>query len=132
VLTEHYAGAFPAWLAPVQVVGIPVAENFAPHLDAVIERLQEAGVRAQVDRSDDRMQKKIFNQTAQKVPFMLLAGARDVEAGAVSFRFRDGTQVNGVPVDDAVATVLSWIANRANVSPTADGFEVVGAAKASS
>ncbi len=132
VLTEHYAGAFPAWLAPVQVVGIPVAENFAPHLDAVIERLQEAGVRAQVDRSDDRMQKKIFNQTAQKVPFMLLAGARDVEAGAVSFRFRDGTQVNGVPVDDAVATILSWIANRANVSPTADGFEVVGAAKASS
>ncbi|WP_316575449.1 threonine--tRNA ligase [Nocardia canadensis] len=132
VLTEHYAGAFPAWLAPVQVVGIPVAENFAPHLDAVIERLQDAGVRAQVDRSDDRMQKKIFNQTAQKVPFMLLAGARDVEAGAVSFRFRDGTQVNGVPVDDAVATVLSWIANRANVSPTADGFEVVGAAKASS
>ncbi|MGS2805225.1 threonine--tRNA ligase [Nocardia sp. MW-W600-9] len=132
VLTEHYAGAFPAWLAPVQVVGIPVAENFAPHLDAVIERLQDGGVRAQVDRSDDRMQKKIFNQTAQKVPFMLLAGARDVEAGAVSFRFRDGTQVNGVPVDDAVATILSWIANRENVSPTADGFEVVTAAKASS
>ncbi|MET9213810.1 MULTISPECIES: threonine--tRNA ligase [unclassified Nocardia] len=132
VLTEHYAGAFPAWLAPVQVVGIPVAENFAPHLDAVIERLRDGGVRAQVDRSDDRMQKKIFNQTAQKVPFMLLAGARDVEAGAVSFRFRDGSQVNGVPVDDAVATVLSWIANRENTSPTADGFEVVGAAKASS
>ncbi|MEV6213312.1 threonine--tRNA ligase [Nocardia sp. NPDC051833] len=132
VLTEHYAGAFPAWLAPVQVVGIPVAENFAPHLDAVIERLRDGGVRAQVDRSDDRMQKKIFNQTAQKVPFMLLAGARDVEAGAVSFRFRDGSQVNGVPVDDAVATILSWIARRENTSPTADGFEVVGAAKASS
>ncbi|MFD5179291.1 threonine--tRNA ligase [Nocardia sp. NPDC058379] len=132
VLTEHYAGAFPAWLAPVQVVGIPVAENFAPHLDAVIERLRDGGVRAQVDRSDDRMQKKIFNQTAQKVPFMLLAGARDVEAGAVSFRFRDGSQVNGVPVDDAVATILSWIAHRENTSPTADGFEVVGAAKASS
>ncbi|MFD4428803.1 threonine--tRNA ligase [Nocardia sp. NPDC058497] len=131
VLTEHYAGAFPAWLAPVQVVGIPVAENFAPHLDSVIERLQDAGVRAQVDRSDDRMQKKIFNQTAQKVPFMLLAGARDVEAGAVSFRFRDGSQVNGVPVDDAVATILSWVGNRENASPTAEGFEVVGA-KASS
>ncbi|WP_280346198.1 threonine--tRNA ligase [Nocardia neocaledoniensis] len=128
VLTEHYAGAFPAWLAPVQVVGIPVAENFAPHLDAVIERLRDAGVRAQVDRSDDRMQKKIFNQTAQKVPFMLLAGARDVEAGAVSFRFRDGSQVNGVPVDDAVATVLAWIGNRENTSPTADGFDVVSAA----
>lgn len=132
VLTEHYAGAFPAWLSPVQVVGIPVAENFAPHLDSVIERLQDAGVRAQVDRSDDRMQKKIFNQTAQKVPFMLLAGARDVEAGAVSFRFRDGSQVNGVPVDDAVATILTWVGNRENASPTAEGFEVVSAAKASS
>ncbi|MEV6657675.1 threonine--tRNA ligase [Nocardia fluminea] len=128
VLTEHYAGAFPAWLSPVQVVGIPVAENFAPHLDAVIERLRDAGVRAQVDRSDDRMQKKIFNQTAQKVPFMLLAGARDVEADAVSFRFRDGTQVNGVPVADAVATITTWVANRVNASPTAEGFEVVSAA----
>ncbi|WP_410872130.1 threonine--tRNA ligase [Nocardia sp. A7] len=128
VLTEHYAGAFPAWLSPVQVVGIPVAENFAPHLDSVIERLRDAGVRAQVDRSDDRMQKKIFNQTAQKVPFMLLAGARDVEADAVSFRFRDGTQVNGVPVADAVATITTWVANRENASPTAEGFEVVSAA----
>ncbi|MDO3646618.1 threonine--tRNA ligase [Nocardia mangyaensis] len=127
VLTEHYAGAFPAWLSPVQVVGIPVAENFAPHLDAVIEQLRDAGVRAQVDRSDDRMQKKIFNQTAQKVPFMLLAGARDVEAGAVSFRFRDGTQVNGVPVADAVATIVTWIGNRENASPTAEGFEIAGA-----
>ncbi|MFE3544458.1 threonine--tRNA ligase [Nocardia sp. NPDC059177] len=132
VLTEHYAGAFPAWLAPVQVVGIPVAENFAAHLDEVIEQLRAAGVRAQVDRSDDRMQKKIFNQTAQKVPFMLLAGARDVEAGAVSFRFRDGTQVNGVPVADAIATVTHWIGNRVNASPTAEGFEVIGAAKVSS
>ncbi|MFC9471061.1 threonine--tRNA ligase [Nocardia sp. NPDC056952] len=128
VLTEHYAGAFPAWLSPVQVVGIPVAENFAPHLDSVIERLRDAGVRAQVDRSDDRMQKKIFNQTAQKVPFMLLAGARDVEAGAVSFRFRDGTQVNGVPVADAIATITTWVAHRVNDSPTAEGFEVVSAA----
>ncbi|MCC3330128.1 threonine--tRNA ligase [Nocardia abscessus] len=124
VLTEHYAGAFPAWLSPVQVVGIPVAEAFAPHLDRVIERLQDEGVRAQVDRSDDRMQKKIFNNTAQKVPFMLLAGERDVNANAVSFRFRDGTQVNGVPVDDAVATIVAWLANRENASPTADGFEI--------
>src|SRR5690606_31925145 len=127
VLTEHYAGAFPAWLSPVQVVGIPVAEAFAPHLDKVIEALTDQGVRAQVDRSDDRMQKKIFNNTAQKVPFMLLAGARDVEADAVSFRFRDGTQVNGVPVADAVATVVAWIANRVNASPTAEGFQIVSA-----
>ncbi|MFE3229639.1 threonine--tRNA ligase [Nocardia sp. NPDC059228] len=124
VLTEHYAGAFPAWLAPVQVVGIPVAETFAEHLDGVIERLQDNGIRAEVDRSDDRMQKKIFNQTAQKVPFMLLAGARDVESGAVSFRFRDGTQVNGVPVADAVATIVDWIGRRENESPTAEGFEI--------
>ncbi|KZM74450.1 threonine--tRNA ligase [Nocardia terpenica] len=125
VLTEHYAGAFPAWLSPVQAVGIPVADAFAPHLDGVIERLRDAGVRAEVDRSDDRMQKKIFNHTAQKVPFMLLAGERDVTAGAVSFRFRDGTQVNGVPVADAVATVVDWIRRRRNASPTAEGFAIV-------
>ncbi|MGW4768335.1 threonine--tRNA ligase [Nocardia sp. NPDC004278] len=128
VLTEHYAGAFPAWLSPVQVVGIPVAEAFAPHLDSVIEQLRDAGIRAQVDRSDDRMQKKIFNNTAQKIPFMLLAGERDVNAGAVSFRFRDGTQVNGVPVEAAVATIVEWIANRENASPTAEGFVVKGGA----
>ncbi|MFI6866530.1 threonine--tRNA ligase [Nocardia sp. NPDC050406] len=124
VLTEHYAGAFPAWLSPVQVVGIPVAENFAEHLAGVVEELAAQGVRAELDRSDDRMQKKIFNHTAQKVPFMLLAGARDVEAGAVSFRFRDGTQVNGVPVADAVATVVDWVQRRENSSPTAEGFEI--------
>ncbi|MFE5285549.1 threonine--tRNA ligase [Nocardia sp. NPDC056611] len=124
VLTEHYAGAFPAWLSPVQVVGIPVAEAFAEHLDKVIEQLQDNGIRAELDRSDDRMQKKIFNQTAQKVPFMLLAGARDVEGDAVSFRFRDGTQVNGVPVADAVATVVDWVQRRENSSPTAEGFEI--------
>ncbi|ONM47714.1 threonine--tRNA ligase [Nocardia donostiensis] len=127
VLTEHYAGAFPAWLAPVQVVGIPVADTFVPHLDRVVGLLRDAGVRAQVDRGDDRMQKKIFNNTAQKVPFMLLAGERDVNAGAVSFRFRDGTQVNGVAVDDAVATIVEWIRRRDNSSPTAEGFRISGA-----
>lgn len=123
VLTEHYAGAFPAWLSPVQVVGIPVAEAFAEHLDGVIEQLRDNGIRAEVDRSDDRMQKKIFNHTALKVPFMLLAGARDVENGAVSFRFRDGTQVNGVPVAEAVATVVDWVQRRENASPTAELIE---------
>jgi threonyl-tRNA synthetase len=124
VLTEHYAGAFPAWLAPAQVIAIPVADTFVPHLEQVVARLKAAGVRAEVDRSDDRMQKKIFNHTAQKVPFMLLAGERDVTADAVSFRFRDGTQVNGVPVADAVATVVDWIERRENASPTAEGFEI--------
>ncbi|NKS50590.1 threonine--tRNA ligase [Rhodococcus hoagii] len=126
VLTEHYAGAFPAWLAPVQVVGIPVAETFEDHLFDVVKQLKAAGVRAEVDVSDDRMQKKIRNHTTQKVPFMLLAGERDVEAGAVSFRFRDGTQVNGVPVADAVETIVAWIGRRENASPTA---ELVGGAQ---
>ncbi|NKR25564.1 threonine--tRNA ligase [Rhodococcus hoagii] len=126
VLTEHYAGAFPAWLAPVQVVGIPVAEAFEDHLFDVVKQLKAAGVRAEVDVSDDRMQKKIRNHTTQKVPFMLLAGERDVEAGAVSFRFRDGTQVNGVPVADAVETIVAWIGHRENASPTA---ELVGGAQ---
>ncbi|MEV0946458.1 threonine--tRNA ligase [Rhodococcus sp. NPDC049939] len=128
VLTEHYAGAFPAWLAPVQVVGIPVAETFADHLFGVVEQLKTAGIRAEVDASDDRMQKKIFNNTAQKVPFMLLAGARDVEAGAVSFRFRDGTQVNSVPVDDAVRMITDWVARRENASPTAELLRAGGEA----
>ncbi len=120
VLTEHYAGAFPAWLAPVQVVGIPVAEPYVEHLQGVTDRLRKNGIRADVDFSDDRMQKKIFNHTAQKVPFMLLAGERDVEANAVSFRFRDGTQINGVPVDEAVTTIAAWISRRENASPTAE------------
>jgi threonyl-tRNA synthetase len=120
VLTEHYAGAFPAWLAPVQVVGIPVAEAFVDHLFDVTKKLKAAGVRAEVDFSDDRVQKKIRNHTTQKVPFMLLAGERDVEAGAVSFRFRDGTQINGIPTDDAVRIITEWIARRENASPSAE------------
>jgi threonyl-tRNA synthetase len=120
VLTEHYAGAFPAWLSPVQVVGIPVADAFVPHLDGVVAQLRSLGVRAEVDGSDDRMQKKIRNHTTGKVPIMLLAGERDVEAGAVSFRFRDGTQVNGVPVADAVTLIADWVAQRRNESPTAE------------
>jgi threonyl-tRNA synthetase len=120
VLVEHYAGAFPAWLAPVQVVGIPVAADYGDHLQAVAEELKAVGVRVEVDHSDDRMQKKIRTHTTQKVPFMLLAGERDVEAGAVSFRFRDGTQVNGVPVAQAVATIVGWVTRRENASPTAE------------
>ena len=97
ILTEHYAGAFPAWLAPVQVVGIPVADGHVPYLEDVAAQLKSHGVRVDVDASDDRMAKKIVNHTNQRVPFMLLAGDRDVEAGAVSFRFGDRTQINGVP-----------------------------------
>ncbi|MER5266496.1 threonine--tRNA ligase [Actinosynnema sp. NPDC002837] len=120
VLTEHYAGAFPAWLAPVQVVGIPIADEHVDHLLAVAKELKAKGIRVEVDASDDRMQKKIRNHTTQKVPFMLLAGGKDVEQGAVSFRFRDGTQINGVPVERAVETVVDWVARRENASPTAD------------
>ncbi|SDP89553.1 threonine--tRNA ligase [Lentzea jiangxiensis] len=120
VLTEHYAGAFPAWLAPVQVMGIPVTSENADHLFAVRETLKKAGIRVEVDASDDRMQKKIRNHTMQKVPFMLLAGAKDVEANAVSFRFRDGTQINGVPVEKAVEQIVDWVGRRENASPTAE------------
>jgi threonyl-tRNA synthetase len=120
ILTEHYAGAFPAWLAPVQVVGIPVADEHASYLREVAADLRAAGVRAEVDASDDRMAKKIVNHTNQKVPFMLLAGDRDVEAGAVSFRFGDRTQINGVPREHAVATILAWIGGRHNAVPTAE------------
>jgi threonyl-tRNA synthetase len=122
VLTEHYAGAFPAWLSPVQVVAIPVTDEQVPAVEEAAAALRAAGVRVEVDAGDDRMQKKIRTHTLQKVPFLLLAGARDVEAGAVSFRFRDGSQLNGMPTADAVATVADWIRSRTNVSPNADVF----------
>ncbi len=112
ILLEHYAGAFPAWLSPEQVVGIPVAEDYADYLEGVIGELCAAGVRAHVDHSDDRMQKKIRTHTTQKVPYLLIAGAEDVANGAVSFRFRDGTQVNGVPVAEAVARITTAISTR--------------------
>lgn len=112
VLTEHYAGAFPAWLAPVQVVGVPVAEEFAPYLSEVIDQLRERGIRAELDDSDDRMQKKIRTHTKQKVPYILIAGEDDRTAGAVSFRFRDGSQDNGVPIADAISRIESAIAER--------------------
>jgi threonyl-tRNA synthetase len=127
VLTEHYAGAFPAWLAPVQAVGIPIADEHVEHLMQVTKALRARGVRVEVDASDDRMQKKIRNHTMQKVPFMLVAGQKDVEAGAVSFRFRDGSQVNGVPVEQAVEAVVDWIARRENASPSAETFSVATA-----
>lgn len=126
ILTEHYAGAFPAWLAPVQVVGIPVADEHVDYLGSVVAQLRAHGVRAHVDFSDDRMAKKIVNHTAQKVPFMLLAGDRDVEAGAVSFRFGDRTQINGVPVEAATDTIVKWIADRENAAPTAELVKVPG------
>ncbi|WP_410614590.1 threonine--tRNA ligase [Amycolatopsis sp. lyj-109] len=125
VLTEHYAGAFPAWLAPVQVVGIPITADQVEHLQAIEKALRAKGIRAEVDASDDRMQKKIRTHTTQKVPFMLLAGAKDVEAGAVSFRFRDGGQINGVPVAKAVEAIAEWVERRENASPSAEALETV-------
>jgi threonyl-tRNA synthetase len=112
ILLEHYAGAFPAWLSPVQVVGIPISDVHVDYLADVVAQLREHGVRAEVDDSDDRMQKKIRNAQKQKVPFMLLAGDEDVSQGAVSFRYRDGTQRNGVPIAEAVSEVVSAIADR--------------------
>src|ERR1700749_3110858 len=124
ILTEHYAGAFPAWLAPVQVVGIPVSDDHIPYLNGLATQLKMHGVRAEVDASDDRMAKKIVNHTNQKVPFMLLAGDRDVEAGAVSFRFGDRSKINGVSRDDAVAAIVTWVNGRENSVPTADLVKV--------
>ncbi len=115
VLTEHYAGHFPPWLAPVQVVGIPVADEFAPYLTEIIQTLKSRGVRATIDLSDDRMQKKIRNHTKDKVPFQLIAGGDDRDGGSVSFRYRDGTQVNGVKVADAIEQIVSAIANKEQV-----------------
>ncbi len=115
VLTEHYAGHFPPWLAPVQVVGIPVADEFAPYLSDIISQLKAKGVRATVDLSDDRMQKKIRNHTKDKVPFQLIAGGDDRDGGSVSFRYRDGTQVNGVLVADAIEQIVSAIAKKEQV-----------------
>lgn len=126
ILTEHYAGAFPAWLAPVQVVAIPVADEHVGYLDDVVAELRARGLRAEVDASDDRMAKKIVNHTNQKVPFMLLAGDRDVEAGAVSFRFGDRTQINGVPRAQAAEAILAWVRDRENAVPTAELVKVSG------
>jgi threonyl-tRNA synthetase len=114
VLTEHYAGAFPAWLAPVQVELVPVAEAFDGYVDEVARRLRAEGVRVEVDHSDDRFGKKIRNAATQKVPWTLIAGGEDAEAHAVSFRFRDGHQENGVPVDEAIARITAHIRDRAN------------------
>ncbi|WP_026425465.1 threonine--tRNA ligase [Actinokineospora inagensis] len=124
VLTEHYAGAFPAWLAPVQAVGIPIADEHTDHLLQVAKSLRAKGIRVEVDTSDDRMQKKIRNHTLQKVPFMLVAGGKDVESDSVSFRFRDGSQLNGVTVARAVDAIHTWVARRDNTSPSADTFTV--------
>jgi threonyl-tRNA synthetase len=115
VLVEHYAGAFPPWLAPVQVQGIPIAERHVDHLYDVARRMRARGLRVEVDESDDRMQKKIRNAQLQKVPFMVIAGDQDVEAGAVSFRYRDGRQDNGVPVEEAIERVAAAVASREQV-----------------
>ncbi len=116
VLVEHYAGAFPPWLSPVQVLGVPVAEEFDDYLGGVLDRLREQAVRVELDTSDDRFPKKIRNASKAKVPFVLIAGEEDRAAGAVSFRYRDGSQRNGVPVAEAVAEIVAAITSRANVT----------------
>jgi threonyl-tRNA synthetase len=115
ILLEHYAGSFPVWLSPVQVVGIPVSEEHEEYLGAIIQKLRDSGVRAELDTSSDRMQKKIRTHTIQKVPYQLIAGAEDSSQGSVSFRLRDGSQENGIPVDDAIARILDSIATKAQV-----------------
>jgi threonyl-tRNA synthetase len=115
VLVEHYAGAFPPWLAPVQVVCIPIGDAHVPHLCEVANLLAAQGIRVEVDEADDRMQKKIRNAQKQKIPFMLLAGDEDVSAGAVSFRYRSGEQKNTVPIAEAVDDIVAAVRDRVQV-----------------
>jgi threonyl-tRNA synthetase len=115
VLTEHYAGAFPPWLAPVQAIGIPVAEAFTPYLSDVISQMRKAGLRVELDASDDRMQKKVRNAQMSKIPFMVIAGEEDQNAGAVSFRYRNGEQKNGIPVAEAIAEIKKIVSDRSQV-----------------
>jgi threonyl-tRNA synthetase len=115
VLTEHYSGAFPPWLSPVQAIGIPVADTFSDYLGEVIKAMRKAGIRAELDASDDRMQKKVRNAQIQKIPFMVIAGEEDQKAGAVSFRYRNGEQKNGIPIADAIAEIKKVVAERTQV-----------------
>lgn len=115
VLTEHYAGAFPPWLAPVQVRAIPVAEAFNEYLSEIVKKMKHAGIRAELDASDDRMQKKIRNAQTEKIPFMMIAGEEDQKAGAVSFRYRNGEQRNGIPLEDAIAEILNAVKTRVQI-----------------
>lgn len=115
ILTEHYAGAFPPWLAPVQVVGIPITDEHVPYLEGVAAKLGDAGVRVEIDAGDDRMQKKIRNAQTQKVPYIMIAGDHDIAKDAVSFRYRDGSQKNGVPIDNAVAEIVDAVERRIQV-----------------
>jgi threonyl-tRNA synthetase len=115
VLTEHYAGHFPPWLAPIQVVGIPIADDFAPYLEKLAGDLRDKGVRIEIDRSDNRMQKKIRDHTLAKVPFILLAGERDVAQNTVSFRYRSGEQENDIPLAKAVEMITSAIRDKKQV-----------------
>ena len=115
VLTEHYSGAFPPWLAPVQVMAIPVAEAFTDYLEGVVKQMKSSGIRAELDASDDRMQKKVRNAQMQKIPFMVIAGEEDQKAGAVSFRYRNGEQKNGIPIKDAIAEIKKVVQERTQV-----------------
>ena len=115
VLTEHYSGAFPPWLAPVQAIGIPVADTFGDYLGDVIQQMRKAGIRAELDSSDDRMQKKVRNAQMQKIPFMVIAGEEDQKAGAISFRYRNGEQKNGIPIKDAIAEIKKVVQERTQV-----------------
>ena len=115
VLTEHYSGAFPPWLAPVQAIAIPVADTYNDYLFDVVAQLKKAGIRADIDSSDDRMQKKVRNAQLQKIPFMLIAGEEDMQAGAVSIRYRNGDQKNGLPIADVIAEISKVVAERSQV-----------------
>ena len=125
VLVEHYAGAFPVWLAPTQVLGVPVAEEFDDYLKGFAAQLRQVGIRVDLDTSNDRFGKKIRNATQTKVPFIVIAGGEDRDGGTVSFRFRDGSQLNGVPRAQAVDLIKAWDQARRNDSPDSENVRTV-------
>ncbi|MGO1409903.1 MAG: aminoacyl--tRNA ligase-related protein, partial [Microbacterium sp.] len=123
ILLEHYAGDFPLWLAPLQIMGVPVADEYGDYLNDAAEKFRAAGVRVEVDHSDDRMPKKIRTHTTQKVPVIMIAGEQDRSAGTVSFRFRDGSQRNGIPLDEAVTLIGGLIERKQLVLSEADAVQ---------
>jgi threonyl-tRNA synthetase len=112
VLIEHLSGAFPLWMAPVQAVVVPIADRHIDFCNEVGAKLKAAGIRVNVDDSNDRMNSKIRQAQLQKVPYMLVAGDQEIEAGTVAVRTRTGENLDPMPVDEVVAKFIKQIEER--------------------
>jgi threonyl-tRNA synthetase len=113
VLIEHYGGAFPVWLSPVQATVIPIADRHVEAARAVVEQLKAAGLRIELDDSAERMQARIRNAQLQKIPYMLVIGDREAADGTVNVRLRTGEQRGTTPVAEFIAYTKDVIARRA-------------------